>query len=322
MSTTNLQKRWETNIGINTIELFVDCINKNKSLDNVIGLEKYLGKWDLRGVNLTPKLNVNNFKFKNCILDSIDFSYSKLNNTFFQNCTLNNCLFENATLKETTIICSNLTNCLFKTCNLTYSRLNDNIMDNSGLYKSVFFINCNFSESNFCFPKVEKCTFQNCNFKAFDFDGARLDDCKFIGEVDSCWFGGYSLNATKSILGVFNRFDPLKFKNKMNNIDFLDAKLIGVSFRNNINIDNCFFPKENYHILFNLISSFELLKKTINENWEGDNKKFALQLIDKVYYRKEYYEQDFVFIDKHMLIELFGDQFANKFFDLLLGLIK
>lgn len=330
MKKDKLINRWQTENGVAVLNSFVKCISSNKPLEFVTGLEKHAGKWDLRGANFAKLLkeqyaahkqfeysqNESYFKFKNCSLKTIDFSYANLNFSSFQNCKIEDCIFDNTSLKQTTIVGSDIINCLFYKSNLSYARLNDNIADNSGSYKHVKFIESNLSESFFCFPEIEDCVFENCNLKATNFDGARFKDCTFFGIVDSCWFRGYSVNATKSILGIFNRINPQKYRNKMQNIDFSNAKLIGVSFGTNINIDQCVFPQEGYLILKNITKVIPMARKTIDENWIEEDKKTAFHLIDNVYYKKEYFEQDFVLIDRYLLEELFGVVFANKLFEL------
>lgn len=330
MKKSELINRWQTENGQAVLKSFVKSINNNRPLDNIIGLEKHADKWDLRGANFSALLNEQSvtykqfeynqnesyFKFKNGTLKAIDFSYANLKFSSFQNCKIEDCVFDNTSLKQTKIIGSHITNCLFHKSNLSYAWLNDNIADNSGSYKHVKFIESNLSESFFCFPEIENCVFENCNLRATNFDGSRFKDCTFLGVVDSCWFRGYSLNAAKSILGIFNRINLQKYRNKMQNIDFSNAKLIGVSFGTNINIDQCVFPQEGYLILKNITKVIPMARKTIDENWIEEDKKTAFHLIDNVYYKKEYFEQDFVLIDRYLLEELFGVVFANKLFEL------
>ncbi len=328
--TNNLVQRWKSNEGKKKLETIVRYLKKNISLDKIIGMERFEGRWDIRGVNLTPEFLKEEIRISSRLLDNgklllrkkrlkgIDFSLSNISSLQLQECEVEDCKFEHILGKEMNIAASHFTNCGFRNSNMAYSFLNQNIGSDSGSFINVDFIFSNLSECTFYFPIIKFCNFVNCNLKATNFDGSRLENCKFEGDVDSCWFSGYSNFAHKSLFYIFNKVDPRKYPNLMENVDFSNAKLTGVSFRNRVPLDKCVFPQgEKYLFIKNSSKTFLLAKKHIEQYWTGENKRIALHMIDSVYCSKNYLDQEDVFLDKHILIELFGLDFANKFFELL-----
>lgn len=104
----------------------------------------------------------------------------------------------------------------------------------------------------------------------------------------------------------------------MEDIDFSAAVLIGVAFRNGINLSSCKFPKDgNCLVVNNIEYTFLMAKEYICNNWDGDDKRIALHMIENVYYTKDYYSQDMTVIDKYILLDQFGERFANRFFELI-----
>ena len=293
-----LKKRWLSNDGKNIIKEVIKCLERGNPLSNIKGLERYCGRWDLRGAKLSTLekekkieagsygtiLKYGSLRIKNVAITSIDFSYADISYSYWERISIENCLFDETMAKELNIIASHFNNCLFRKTNLFCSYLNKNIRDDSGSFKNVDFIESNLSKCCFYFPIMSNCSFVDCNLKETDFDGSQFSNCKFKGELDSLWFRGYSTKARTAIAGLFNRINPRKFKNLMYNVDFTEAKLIGISFSDGIDLSQCYFPKDgNYVFIENLQETFIQVRKVANEKWHGEDKRKALAIIDKVY---------------------------------------
>lgn len=331
MTKRELINRWNNKEGILLLNGIINCLTKGKSLSSVIGIQKHKERWDLRGAILSAikkeqrieadgyvfDKKTGSLKITNIELESIDFSFANISYSCWENCTVKKCLFEEVDAKGIRIVACDIEDCFFIKSNLTFSYLNENIGANSGSYLRTLFKETNLSESVFCFPVVKDCTFENCKLLATNFDGSRLSNCKFLGEVNSPWFRGYSTTANKSILGLFNRINVKEYLNKMENVDFSNAKLIGVSFSHEINLQICKFPESDEYIFVkDLKSTMEQVRAIIESNWQGEYKKKGLLLIDEIYFKKDKFNQRNDFIDTRP-IDSSDLQFDNKFFNLI-----
>lgn len=326
-----LADRWKSKEGELQLNEAINCLTKNKDLSSLTWLKKYNGRWDLRGAKLSSlvkeqKIEANghsftqkkgSLKLKNCKLVSIDFSYSDISYADFEKITIEDCLFKETRAKEIKVVASSILNTVFEKTDFSYSFMGENVGSDSGKFINVQFIETNLKECIFCFPLIHECVFENCNFKATNFNGSRMKNCNFIGKIDSAWFKGYAVNLQKSILVFFNRVDPLQYPNTMENIDFSKAILIGVSFSDSIVLSKCIFPNDpNILIVSDFPKKIIIARNQISEEWTGEFKHIGIHMIDNVYYKKEYHNQDISIIDKYLLVEQFGEQFAICFFNL------
>lgn len=334
MTKQELTKRWKTSEGEMRLKKAMDCLIKGKSLSSVGSMEKYAGRWDLRGAQLSKlesekKIEVEGhsvtqkfgtLKLKGIKIESVDFSHTDISYSWWEKCAVNNCLFEGTKMKEIWVHASDFLNCVFRKANLTYSYLNENIGANSGSFRKVEFIETNLSECIFSFPIMEDCVFIDCNLLATNFDGSRMKNCKFKGKVDSPWFRGYSNTAQRSTLGIFNRIDPKDYPNPMENVDFSEAELLGVTFSDGIDLSRCIFPNDEskYIIVRNLKSVYSKAKKVIDTEWTGENKRKGLGFIDTIFFKPDRQDQQIDVIDKNLLTDEGNDQeFGDKFFNLI-----
>ena len=334
MTKKELVNRWKTSEGQQLLFSILSNLKKNKPLDKIKGLEKYAGRWDLRGAILSILKTENkiqgegtsftqkygSLKLKKTVIESVDFSYADISYSWWQECQVSNCLFEDTKACELHVYATDFTNCTFRKVNFTYSDLNRNIGKKSGSFKGSYFIDCNLKECILSFPNIENCRFENCNFIATNFDGSRFKDCKFIGKVDSSWFSGYSTTAQKSIFGIFNRVNPRDYPNLMENVDFSEAELVGVSFINGIDLSECTFPHDDkrYLLIENLDRVYPNIKKIIDKEWAGEEKRKGLAFIDVVLYKPNYHNQKMDLVDKMLLTDQGKDsEFGEKFFNLL-----
>lgn len=332
MTKIALTNRWKSKEGQLRLEEIINNLIKGIPLSSIKGLEKYCGRWDFRGAKLSviekeQKIETEghsfvkktgSLKIKNTTIESVDFSFADISYSLFEKSIIKDCLFEETIAKEIRIVACEVLDCVFRKSNFSYSYLNENIGSNSGSFINVQFIETNFKESIFYFPIVENCVFADCNLRATNFDGSRMKNCTFIGKVDSPWFSGFSINAHKSVLGIFNRVDPKQYPNPMENVDFSKAVLTGVAFRNGIDLSKSKFPKdESYLIVRNIKKTFLTAKEKISKEWEGEDRRIGLHMIENVYYTKDYHNQSMSVIDRYLLLEQFGESFANRFFKLI-----
>ena len=301
MTKKELVNRWLGKDGNSLLEEIINNIRCGEPLTSIRGLEKHAGRWDLRGAilsSLTSEKEIRSgrhsfvkkkgsLSLKKAVIENIDFSFADISYAELIKCVIKDCLFESTILKEITITACDIKDCIFRKADLSYSFLNLNIGANSGSFINCIFSQINFTEAIFNFPIIKNCTFENCKLVVTVFDGSRFEDCKFIGVLESPLFMGYSVYATKSILGIFNRVDPHDYPNEMRNVDFLEAKLVGASFTHDINLDKCKLPVgDEYIIIKNLESTMEAARKVIETDWQGEEKRLGLGVIDKIYFKE------------------------------------
>jgi uncharacterized protein YjbI with pentapeptide repeats len=328
-----LVERWKTKEGDKMLEKILNCLERGVPLSKVKYLEKYVGRWDLRGAKLSKShheriIEANNLKLKqnfgtlvlrDVLVENIDFSYSDISYSSWDRCTIKNCIFEKTKARNIEVTASHFIGVIFRKSNLSQSFLGRNIGADSGSYINTEFIETNLSKAFFYFPRIENCIFSNCNLKETNFDGSRFINTKFIGELHSLWFSGYSSLAQKSTLGIFNRVNPRDYPNEMKNVDFTESKLIGVVFKNAIDISECLFPKdENYILIKNIHSTYKKAIKIIENEWEGENRRIGIDMINGVCYGEDHRQQEMDLLDKHILLEAcISIEFADKFYRLI-----
>lgn len=334
MTKQELVKRWKTEEGQTKLKQIIECLVKGKPLSSVVGFEKHAGRWDLRGAQLSTLENekrieagghgvtqrFGSLKLKSVKVESVDFSYADLSYSWWEACKVSNSLFEEAKARELWVYATDFSNCVFKNTNLSYSYLGENVGMNSGSFKNVEFLGADLKECIFCFPIIENCIFKDCNLIATNFDGSRMKACRFAGKVDSAWFRGYSTSAQKSLFGIFNRVDPKAFPNPMEDIDFSEAELIGVSFSHGIDLSKCFFPKDDskYIVVKNLKEIYSRAKYVIEREWGEEDRRKGIGFIDTIFYKPDHRDQQLDFIDKDLLTDSGKDQaFGEKFFNLM-----
>ncbi|WP_276374122.1 pentapeptide repeat-containing protein [Chryseolinea sp. H1M3-3] len=334
MNKEELINRWKTAEGKIKLKQVIECLETGTPNLLEAVLQRYCGRWDLRGAPLSKVKKERNIevgghslvqkigtlKLKSVSLTSVDFSYAELNYSWWEKCQISNCLFEETKAKEIRVIASDFIDCIFKKADLNCSYINENIGSNSGSFKRVQFLETNLKECLFYFPVIEDCVFDNCNLEATNFNGSRFGNCKFIGLVDSPWFKGYPVNVHKSLFGFFNRINPKDFPNPMKNIDFSEAELIGVSFINGIDLSKCIFPNdpEKYVVVKNLHYVFSTAKRIVNESWNEEDRRKGHNLIDNIYFSKDRQNQYMDLLDKNLLTEDENENgFGERFFKLI-----
>lgn len=208
------------------------------------------------------------------------------------------------------MIATDFMNCIFNKADFSYSFISTNRGAGSGSFKNVDFIETNFNECVFSFQLIEGCLFDNCNLIATNFDRSRFKNVVFKGEVDTPWFRGYSQNTVLPALPIFNRIWRKDNFNSMENVDFSQEKLVGVTFTSGVNLSKCIFRDDENYLLFpNSQAVYSSVRAFVDAEWEGEDKRIALHMIDNVYLTKNNISQSDGFIDKHIFMEQFGELF-------------
>lgn len=251
-SKKDLIERWTTIEGSNLLKKIITCLKKQKTLSEIIGIEKINDKLDLRGINFPKEYSeytykgkfvkqiTGSLKFKSAILENIDLSYADIRHTEWKNCTFKNIVFYMSQMQEMTITNCEFEDVEFNNTKLSYSYLNIRSGKNSGSFKNVKFKKTHLNETRFSFPKFENCSFEDCNFHAADFDGSRFKECNFKGKVNSPWFRKHSIKEFEPNYFI-NQIDKRKIENEMENIDFSKAILDYVSFSKDLDLQKCKF---------------------------------------------------------------------------------
>jgi uncharacterized protein YjbI with pentapeptide repeats len=331
MAKKELINRWNSPNGNLLLEEVIKSFKNGKPLSSVKGLEKDMGLWDLRGAPLSllvheRKIEASNHEFvqktgslsfKKNVVDAVDFSYADISYSRWDKCAVKNCLFVGTKLKEITFRACDIVDCVFRKADMSYSFLNINIGENSGSFVGCVFKEVDLSEAIFNFPLIKNCLFEDCKFSVTVFDGSRFVDCKFKGTVNSASFMGYSVYASKSTLGIFNRIDPVDYPNKMENVDFSDAKLVDVSFTHGINLANCKLPDgDEYIIIDDLEDTMQKVKIIIDSEWDGEDRRLGLGMINNVYFKKNIHGKGTSIINTSP-IPSSNIAFEKKFYSLL-----
>ncbi|HMJ70404.1 MAG TPA: pentapeptide repeat-containing protein [Cyclobacteriaceae bacterium] len=328
MDKKSLITRWDTT-DVEIRNELIRAIRGAGLLDQVSGLKKTDGRWDLRGFKVPAPARTENirsylkvegaFAFTGMVIDNSDLSYADLSFTTWRDCKIGNSIFVEAKLKDVFMAASDIVNTEFINTDFKDSFIGQNVGKNSGSFINVTFNECNLSNVGFCFPKIEGTNFKNCDLKDTDFDGSRFANCKFTGLLDSTFFRGYSKDAHTSFLWVFNRVRPRNFFNEMYGVDFSEASLSGISFTNHIDLSRCILPRDGSAILVtDLKNTYDLMKIRINNEWSGEYKRIGLEYIDSIYYNKDRQDQPNDIIDIDTLSQGTGmEKFGQDFFNLL-----
>ena len=329
MTKEQLKARWQSKEGKEQYKLVLGCIKSGKPFDS-IHLEKYAGRWDLRGISF-PKPekieDISGYKmmsgatdFKKVNFSSIDFSYANIGYSFYVKCSFNNCLFYKSNLKEIRLEACKINRCQFTESDLRNGFLGDHIGSNSGAFMDTDFEACDLSGSSFHFPIIQDCSFHDCNFSATNFGGSRFKNSKFSGLVDSATFHGYCQYAKTSFLWLHNRVNPKQYPNQMENVDFSEAKLVGNVFSYGVDLSTCKFPDNgDYLLMYNYKITFQKAMEIVKNSWPNNEIEKAESIL-MIYSGKQYEDQSMLFIDKHLFVEYF-ESLGEKLFLLLRDLV-
>ncbi len=268
---------------------------------------------------ITDLYKLSNKALKNGTFKTVDFSKISFSNVWIENCSFVDCLFEKSDLSKVQIINSSFVGCEFLKAKMNDASLNNKKPTgvDSGMYINCRFEDSNLSKSTFSFPKIEGCLFDNCNLFQTNFDGSRFKDTIFIGELDSCFFNGYSPYVSNSVFNLKYKLGK-RYYNMMNGVDFSKADLFGVKFGYGIDLSNCIMPddKLSYKVVCNPKESFSSILSKLKSNKDSLYKDLSISYIEKIYFTNSDKDPKTVFIDKRMISEGNPPDFVDYFFKL------
>ena len=326
----SLRDRWKTLEGEKLRFDIISALKENKGFDTIPNLTKFNNKYDLRGIvfpysigetTKTGKLsltNVERTQFYNTKIINADLSYCDLTLTEFIDCSLENIYAIKGKFVSCRFLGTNVSNSIFDECNFEESGMGKyrKESNNPCKFENLYFIKCNLKNTLYLVAEYRKVTFDNCKIKDVDFDGTRFFDCVFKGELDSVMFYGNSriLMPTKNESPV----DRFTFFNSMQNVDFTEAKLLGIGFRQRCDISTCKFPQnDNYLFVYNSQLNLELIKQKLSNAFEGKEREWALRSIEDI---KMWFDREgtkIYLLDKYITLQYFGLEYTTKYFNIL-----
>lgn len=214
---------------------------------------------DFRGINLN-QIKINNLKVTDADFTESSFSSSFISKSIFQNIT-----FDKVDFTDFSDNGNKYDACLFSRCKLQKSAIGYQ----GSKYINCTFESCNFSGAVFIRGEFDNCQFLNCNLKNIDFNASSFINCIFKGKLEGVWFrGGYCFEDDRKEFGKPR-------KNKMSNVSFEDATLLGVNFSNDCDLSSVKLPLEGKYKLFdNWNYRLERLSEAI-ENWPQQKREEA-----------------------------------------------
>jgi uncharacterized protein YjbI with pentapeptide repeats len=235
--------------------------------------------------------------FRRLNWESVDLSYADLRGTWWIKCDVKDSLFGRTDFREVHIEASNFSNCTFSRCDFRDAYLNTSRWSKSGSFENVVFHRSNLSRVIFGFPIFRKCSFENCKLSTTQFDASQFYHTRFVGPIESIFFKG----KLDPPFGWFEKLIYSKKKysifNPMENVDFSQAELRGVSFLNGIDLRKCKFPKgDNYLLVTNPARTYKIAAELVRNKWNGEDQRQALILI-KIYNVNESLGKPVDFID-------------------------
>ncbi|WP_342086186.1 pentapeptide repeat-containing protein [Dyadobacter sp. OTU695] len=252
--------------------------------------------------------------------ESVDLSYADLRGTWWTKCNVKGSLFSRTDFREVHIEASNFSECIFSRCDFRDAYMNTSRWSESGSFENVVFHRSNLCRVIFGFPILRDCSFENCKLSTTHFSASQFCNTKFIGSIESVFFQG-------KLDPPFSWFEKLIYAKKkysifnpMENVDFSQAELRGVSFLNGIDLRQCKFPKgDNYLLVTNPARTYKIAAELVRNTWHAEEQRHALILI-KIYNANESHGKPVDFID----ISLPSDNgkrldLGRKFFETLRG---
>ncbi|MFN8395773.1 MAG: pentapeptide repeat-containing protein [Bacteroidia bacterium] len=253
--------RWNENeVNVSALRQILALISKGGILGpNYSPFPLVNGRIDMRGIDFTRH------KWKSVVAIGVDFSGCTLSYCWVEECRFENCLFEKTEMIQRTDHANK-----FVDCDFVRSKCNQMGFGNRGSqFAHCRFDQCNLTRANFYRPEFDWCVFSNCKLNGLDFWGSSFENCAFAGKVEDVWFrGGYPLPGMEKEYGVPR-------KNRMLNVSFADAEVIGGTFSDGCDLSTILLPqKGNYRLYSGWRQRLERLP-SIYENWPPMEKREA-----------------------------------------------
>lgn len=163
------------------------------------------------------------------VIEDQDFTRVDLNEPIFTDVHFINCIFDRTGFFDVRLYNCDFTNCNFEQVDLTTATIGAH----GGRYTNCIFTKCNLRKGYFYRPEFVNCLFDRCKLDRIDFRASSFENCKFIGKMnDVTFYRNYDSDLT---VGA----QP----NPMRNIDFSEAILHDVDFRN-CQLETCLLPPD------------------------------------------------------------------------------
>gem|GEM_PF-1421333 len=269
----------------------------------------------------TEKYNVefkdSNVTIKKGRIEWVDFSNSNFSESIFKECEFINCQFTETSFKDTRFWACHFENCSFKRTTFNEASMAIRVGKKLGSFLNCSFTEARFRKTNYGFPLFQDCVFQDCDLLQVDFNGSRFVRTRFIGLLDDVRFRGIGLDIAPSVL-PWLRINPSELKNPMDKVDFSEAELLSVDFCEGIDLSGIIWPKDDstFLIIDNHVEFFKYLRNEFDD-WEGEDKRIALYLIDKLYLQEGHLSQTQQFIERMGLENEFGKDFTDRFWAII-----
>jgi uncharacterized protein YjbI with pentapeptide repeats len=319
MHIQKMRARWTSPEGRENLTRVLECLKKGKTLGNLDFINTHKGRLDLRGFTFPDcrteeKFSIDGYEvelleevpvFKKTIVANADFSGGKLGPSIWKKCTFKNVLFDEANLSG-----FKARGCRFDSVSFLKADVRGaaflRLKRQDTILQNVTFRESDMRTVVFDMPMIEGCDFSFANLKKVNFSGSRFKNCKFAGLVEEVFFRGY------------NPYQRRKIRNPMESIDFSEAELRNVAFRDEIDLSKVKFPKdEECLVLYNQREVYLKARKVIEREWTGDHRKWALGLMKNLYLKESKKGQHMDFYNKKDDMKYFGEEYANRFFSLL-----
>ena len=231
-----LESRWFVDSAVYARQRIIELIASGRSLNASHSPFDRTedGRTDFRGIDLR------NLEINGILTENADFSFSKFNSSWIKGSRFKGVKFENCDFSEISDFENEYTDVEFSKSKFHRAALG---------YKGSSFTQCRFdytafSQAVFIRGEFDHCIFSNCKLKGCDFNASSFESCKFIGKLDSVWFrGGFALGSDELHFGKPK-------KNRMKNVSFEDAELVGVTFSNNCDLSTIKLPEQGIYHLF------------------------------------------------------------------------
>ncbi len=291
-SKNDLQKRWKTVEGQKQVNSVLRLLESKTTDLSSIGIAKIDDRFDLRGIqvrhgNSRSLIGLAFGVLRDAFLKNIYFSNVDLSFSTFDNIAFDNCHFEKVLLDRASLTSSKHYGCTFSRVIFSRSNLKNSFLGGSNGNTTTDFIDCVFTESNMTSSShgaasYKQCQFNQNNLNETNFDGARLEDCKFIGRMESVEFRRFAQSVPKDQL-PWKGECPDKYQNKMKNIDFSDASFENVNF-NGVDLSSCKFPGDSICLVINnQYNTFVYFIDYLNSHWLKSNKSIILNQLEALY---------------------------------------
>lgn len=302
-SMKELIERWKSDKGQELSSRVLNGILQGDSLEH-LGLDKYEGRVDIRGIQFPRFLDIPRTVFKDGAFVDTDCSFANFQGSAWQRWRFDNVLFVSAKMDEVRFSECEFAAVSFAKASLHYAVMNATLGTGHGFFRNTSFMNSDLRSTIYTNTVFESSAFIDCKLKKVDFQGARFKDCKFKGLLESVQFHGVPIET----------FGAPAFPNKMHGVDFSEAILSDCVFVDGVDLSGCLMPKDGAHLVIrnNKNAIFSEARQEIENTWaDNDIKKGALSMIDGVYMTRRTADQPIEVIYKPLFEKIGQHQFTS-----------